>query len=394
MKIRISLFLLFSISVLIISTQGVLTFNIFKPLGVWQLKTFLQPLALFQVFFYFLFLRKDRKVRINATDILLFGYFLLTVPFLFYNVSGGKSAYIAIREVYLLYIAIFVFKQLRLPPNYYDKILKLIYYLVLLNIFFAVLVYFIGIERYMVLLTGDFFWGTHDEYKFKISNFMGTKLYRVPALLGESASVGFFGVISFFLLKNHPKYRYKAYYALLLMALSFTRSVYLIAILYFVSLGISSNEKIRKFLVYALFTVPIIIGLMIWKNLFDVQSLIIRLQLWQEKVAIESNWLFGGNIGKLGGALVQQNAGFLSVVDNYWIFTYFSIGWVGIILILLFFYEQTFGKRELKIIIMSILIAGLVVTLTQSMVILVFIPLLFMQNNLDLMKDGTTNKRN
>lgn len=394
MKIKLSLFLLFGISVLILSTQGIMMFNVFKWMGNWQLKTFVQPLGFALIFFYFIFLRKNRKTKITTTDILLFGYFALTLVMLVYNASGIKPVYIAIREVYLLYLAIFVFKQMKLPDKYYDIALKLIYYLTLLNIVFALLVYVVGVERYMKILIGEFFWGTHDEYKFKISNFVGSKLYRVPALLGESVAVGHFGALSFFLLKNHPQYRRKAYWGLVLVAFCFTRSVYLIVALYFVFLAISSSKKIQRYLLYALPVVPVVVGLMIWKNLFDIKSFIMRLQFWQEKMTIDSNGLFGGNIGKIGGALIAKNKGFLSVIDNYWIFIYYSIGWIGIVLILLYFYEQTSGKKDLKMIVGAILISGMFITLTQSMVILVLMPLLFIQNNVNLMKYETGNKGN
>lgn len=318
-------------------------------------------------------------MKLTQVDLVLLGYFAFSCVFLFLNADGFNSVYIAIREVFLLYILIILFNQMSLSEKQWDWILLFVFVLVLANIFFTFLIYIIGLERYMILLTGEFFWGNHPEYKFKISNFLGSKLYRVPGLVGEAAALGHFGVFSFLLLKNHKKYKYLAYLALIPVAFCFIRSVYLVLILYYFFLGFSTNKRFARMVIYSLPFLPLVIFVMIKNGLLDLQSLMMRLDFWQSKISIDYNFWYGGAIGEVGKA--STTGGFEDTIDNYWLFLLFSIGIIGIILVITFLFEKVRNKREITFIIAAVCISGLFVTLTQSLVVLCFIPLLFMNYN-------------
>ena len=373
------------IILLVISTQGILTFNFFKLFGgeIWQLKTFVQPFAVFFILLYF-FIAKVGTGRLKLTqlDFLLFLYFFFCSIFLVINYTSPESSYIAIREVFLLFILIYILNQVNITEKQWSVILKIIFFLVILNIFFTILVFFTGWSNYTKLLVGESFWGIHKEYKFKFSDFVGVsfiKLYRVPALIGESAALGHFGLISFFLLKDHKKYKFLSFFSLIIVALCFTRSVYVVLIVYYLLLGISSSKKFQKFVLYGFFLIPIIIFAMIKYGLFDIKSLLMRFDYWNDLMVIDFNFIYGGAIGSVG--LASAMDGFINVIDNYFLFLIFSIGVIGVILILAFLYEKTRFKKDLAFITIAFMVSGLFITLTQSLVFLSLYPLLFMNYN-------------
>lgn len=366
---------------MVLSTQGILMFKFFNLFGgeMWQLKSFVQPLAVFFILLYF-FIGKtiSGQIKISQIDLLLFIYFLVCCYFLYKNSSGMESTYIAVREVFLLFILIYIFNQVKVTYKQWQFILKVIYILVLLNIFFTVLIFFISWGDYTKILIGESFWGIHKEYKFKFSDFAGVsfmKLYRVPALIGESAALGHFGLISFFLFKDHVKYKYLSYFSLVLVALCFTRSVYLVLAVYYLLLGLSSSKRFQKFVLYGLLLIPIIIAALIKYGLFDLKSLFMRFDFWNELMEIDFNFIYGGAIGSVG--LASSMDGFINVIDNYWLFLIFSVGIIGVLLILLFLYEKARFKKDLAFITIAFMISGLFITLTQSLVFVSMFPLLF-----------------
>ncbi len=379
--VSLSFVLFLGIILQILSTQGVFMFNFFKLFGNWELKMLVQPISFLILIFYFIFLRPTRMVKIQVSDILLFGYFTLTLIPLLINFESIKSTYIAFREVYLVYILIFLYNQLGLPKRYYSYVMNLIFLFVILNIYFTFLIYQIGWSDYTKLLVGEPFWSNHKIYNFKISNFMGTGIYRVPALVGEAAALGHFGFFSFLLLKNTKRYRYLSYLSLILVAACFVRSVYLITALYFLFTGISTSKKFQRFLLYSIPFIPVLLYFLIKGGLLSTKSLWMRLAFWDSKLDINYNFLWGGAIGKVGGALDSSEFVFSSVLDNYWLLMLYSIGIIGIILIIYFLFEKTNNNKELRIVMLSVLISGMFITLTQSMVILGLFPLLFLSNN-------------
>lgn len=159
-KFSINRILFWGIFLLVISTQGILTFNIFKLLGgdLWTLKSFVQPFAVSIILFYFLLkLIGSKKIKLTQIDILLFAYFGFSVVFLIQNFSGFESVYIAFREVYLLFILIFIFNQVQVTYKQWNVILNLIFILVLLNIVFTILIFFMDWSQYTKLLVGESF---------------------------------------------------------------------------------------------------------------------------------------------------------------------------------------------------------------------------------------------
>ncbi|UGU17991.1 hypothetical protein LS482_08925 [Sinomicrobium kalidii] len=385
MKLKLHNLLFFGVLIQVISTQGIITFNFFKLFGIWQLKSVVHFLGVLIVMTYFLAnILKRQKLTISEVDILFFAYLFISLILLIVNADSISGFLITFREVFLVFILILVYKQAPIPVFLWRKILKWIYIFVLLNILFIGLTYILGPEKYMELLTGRFVWPFDPEYKFKISNFYS--FWRSPGLVGEAASLGYFGILAYFLFEEDEKFRKRKIYPLLLAILSIVRSVYLVLVIYFIISFLSKKENIRKIQLTMPYALPFLLILLIPMqryNLFSFKSIIIRINHWLDDIDLKFNWLTGGGIGKAGAAANEM--GFLATLDNYWLLMLISIGLLGIMLILLFIYEKSINRRKLRIILFGFFCTSFFITITQSISFLVLFPLLFLHKQESLM---------
>jgi hypothetical protein len=359
------------------ATQGVLSFIIFKFLGNWEVKKILHPISFFLVILVFI-IKSSKKIRITTLDIIFFGYFLILFVVMLFNISSLESAYIVFREVYFVFILIFVFSQVEICQELWNNVLSLIFYLLILNSIFIVITNYLGPEEYMKMITGRYQWGIDPEYKFKITNF--NRFWRSPALIGDAASVGYFSVIGYLLMDQNSKFKNKKYLALFPLIFSFVRSAYVVFIIYefFKFFTKKKNLKILGLIFKIGVPLLLITGLVLSKyNILSLESLQERFYLWGNKTEIEYNYFFGGSIGKVGGGARGQ--GFISTIDSYWLFMLFSSGLIGISLIILFVYQKSLKTNKSFFILISFLFAGFFVSLTQSLIFLALFPLLFVK---------------
>lgn len=382
MKLSLNKIIYFLILLQIISTQGILTFNVFKLLGNWEIKSLLHPLSIILLIFFVIVYRiKKNSIKLTPIDVFLFLYFFLSFIILLINTKVDLlSAYFSFREVFLIVILIFIYQQITLKKLYWNKLLNLLHILVIANIIFVCLTYFLGPEKYMELLTGRFIWPTDHEYKFKISNFF--YFWRSPGLIGSAGNVGYFGLISYFLFDQDEKYKTKKIFAILLAILGFVRSVYLVLIIYWVIKFLLTKRILKKMqyvLPYVLPFTPIVIYILYDKGILDLRSLFMRIDHWIEDMPHDFNLLFGGSIGKVGAAV--RGEGFHATLDSYWLLMLISVGLVGIFLLLLFVYEKAKGNNKLMYALLGFLVAGLFITFTQGIVFLVLFPLLFIKHS-------------
>jgi len=170
MKVKLNKFFYWSILFQVLATQGVLSFIIFKFLGNWEIKKLLHPISFFLVVMVFI-VQSSKKIKITILDILFFSYFLILLVVMFININNLESAYIVFREVYFVFILIFIFSQVEIRQEQWDKVLNLIFYLLIFNSVFILLTNYLGPEKYMKMITGRYQWGIDPEFKFKISNF-------------------------------------------------------------------------------------------------------------------------------------------------------------------------------------------------------------------------------
>jgi len=377
MKVKLNKFFYWSILFQILATQGVLFFIIFKYIGNWEIKKILHPISFFLVVMVFI-VKSSKKIKINILDILFFGYFLVLLVVMFININNLESAYIVFREVYFVFILVFIFSQVEIRQEQWNKVLNLIFYLLILNSVFILITNYLGPEKYMKMITGRYQWGVDPEYKIKMSNFF--KFWRSPALIGEAASVAYFSVIGYFLMDQNKKFKNKKYIALFPLIFSFVRSAYLVFFLY-ESLKFFTKKKNLKILVLIFkIGVPLllILGFVLSKyDILSLESLQQRFYLWENNTKIDYNSFFGGAIGNVGGGARGQ--GFISTIDSYWLFMLFSSGIIGISLTILFIYEKSIKTNKFLFILLSFLFAGFFVSLTQSLVFLALFPLLFIR---------------
>ena len=107
----------------ILATQGVLFFIIFNFFGNWELKKLVHPISFFVVFSVF-FLKSAKSVRATFIDLLFFGYLSILFVFMFFNVNNMEGYYLVFREVFLLFILIYIFHQVEIREEKWNQIVK------------------------------------------------------------------------------------------------------------------------------------------------------------------------------------------------------------------------------------------------------------------------------
>lgn len=375
MKIKLEKLFLGSIFFQIIATQGVLLFIIFKFLGYWEMKKILHPISFVFVVTIFI-LKALKKISISILDVVFLGYFLILFLFFVINVSSLESAYIAFREFYFVFILSFIYGQVEISQNNWEKILNFIFYLLIFNSIFIFLTYYLGPEKYMKLITGRYQWGIDPLYKIKMSNFY--QFWRSPALIGDAASVAYFSFFSYFFMDHNPKFKKKKYIALFPLFSSFIRSAYLVFFIYEFLKFFTNKKNLRILILVFKFGAPILIvfAFVLSKyDIFSAASFYDRLRLWGSEINIDYNIFYGGSIGNVGGGARGQ--GFLATIDSYWLFMLLSSGIFGILLTLLFVFEKRKKTNKFSFVLISFFFAGFFVHFTQSLIFLVFFPLFF-----------------
>lgn len=379
MKLTISKILFIGIILQIFAIQGVLMFNIFDFFGYWELKSALHPIGVCICLIYVLLkvVNKGSKLTLSYIEIVFFTYLFISSIILVFNAESLFSAFIALREVVLVFFLITIFSRVQLSFKEWRIILKILYLLIILNILFTILTYTLGAEQYMKLVTGRFIWPTDPEYKFKISNFHS--FWRSPALIGSSAAVGYFGLLTYFLFLEDDKYKAKVIFPLILVVLSFTRSVYLVLIIFLFIKFLLKKRNLKKLEIILPYSIPILLLLCIpmYKyNLFSFHSIIMRIEHWLNDIDVNYNWFYGGAFGNVGGAV--RGGGFVSILDSYWLLVLTSLGLVGVILIILFMYEKAKNIQMKKVILIAFFFGCFFVTITQSISFIVLFPLIFL----------------
>ena len=379
MKIKLEKILVTGIILQILATQGILTFNIFKIFGYWELKSILHPIAFALAFLYFI-LKMTRKIKMTEIEALMFVYLTFCFFILLHNTFSPPSIFLSFREIFLLFLLVYIYNQTNISTKNWEIILKLIYYLILANLFFVLLTYYLGPVDYMKFVTGRFIWNHDPLYKFKITNFH--QFWRSPALVGSGGTLGYFALLAFMLFDVDPRYKRKKYFALLLVCLCFIRSVYLALVIYLFFKFFVKKKNLKRLVLFVKFGTPLLLALGVYlynKNIFSIKSVFMRIDNWFQNIDAEYNIFFGGAIGKLGAAARGQ--GFIATMDSYWIYMFLTTGVIGLALTILFFYEKTFKNNSLIIVCIAMALAGLFVSFNQSIPFLVLFPLFFLKRD-------------
>lgn len=389
MKVKLNKLFYWSLVLQLIATQGVMTFLFFKYLGNWELKKFVHPVSVLIIISFFV-IKAAKKITLTALDIVFFGYFFILFIVLLFNVSSFEPLYLVFREVYFLFILIFICSQIELNRKDWHKILNLILLLLILNSVFIILTNAIGPEAYMRMITDRYKWGTDPEYKFKISNFY--KFWRSPALIGDAPSVGHFSLIAYLLMDQNEKYKKTKFIALFPLFFSFVRSAYLVFLVYEFLKFFTKKKNLKILILIFKIGIPVLVILFISLakyDIFSTASLYDRLYLWGNNMDVDYNILFGGEMGNVGGG--ARGEGFIETIDSHWFYLLFSSGLIGIFLSILFIYEKSKKTNKFMFILISYFLAGFLVSLTQSIVFLVLFPMLFIrikENSLELKTNG------
>lgn len=371
--------LIYGIFIQLFATQSILMFNLFDLVNFWQIKKFLHPAGVGLAILYVVILKKHKKTY-SAIDILLalylLTYLILSIP----NYDDLASFYYSFRDNFMVFALIMIYSNTKIKPKVWLVFLKFTLVFVLLNICAVFVNFIIGYEDYMELVTGRFIWGNDPEYNFKISFFYN--FIRSPGLIGESANLGYFGLFSFWFFLKSKEFNKYAIFPFLLALLSFTRSVYLSLFLVFL-IRVLNNRRVLKFLLKYIWVIFLLIlffvVLLCSYNIFEAESLFIRIEDWGKKAKSSSSYLFGGELGKIGTAVIEDDG--LSILDSYWLTTLLSFGVLGVILIVSFIKNKHHKDIELSVFLIAIALSGFFVTLTQSITFLVMFPLIFLKKD-------------
>ena len=378
MKLKINNLLFSSILIQVISTQGVLTFLCFNFFGYWELKSLVHPLSFFFIVFLFI-IKSIRKIKITGTDVITGIYLTFLIFILCINANGLSGFYYSFREVFVIFILTFFYSQFSLTPSQWNKVLKLLHYLVIINLILVVLTYMMGPELFMKMLTGSYKWGVDPVYKFQITNFL-SRFWRSPAGVGSSGALAYFALFTYILMDRDSKYKWKKALAFILLFSSFTRSALLAFLIYYLLNFILQRKNYKKIILIATYGFPLlIIGVFALNKLdvFSTYSFFMRLKIWFTELNVDFNFIYGGAIGNVGSAL-ERGSGPEAVLDSYWLMMLFSSGLLGILIWLLFFYEKAKRMNKNLIAVLCVIISGFFITLSQAIPFLVMFPMLFL----------------
>lgn len=371
--------LIYGIFTQLFATQSILMFNLFDLVNFWQIKKFLHPAGVGLVILYVVILKKHKKTY-SAIDILLALYLLIYLILSISNYDDLASFYYSFRDNFMIFALIMIYSNTKINPKVWLVFLKFTLGFVLINICAVFVNFIIGYEDYMELVTGRFIWGNDPEYNFKISFFYN--FIRSPGLIGESANLGYFGLFSFWFFLKSKEFNKYAIFPFLLALLSFTRSVYLSLFLVFL-IRVLNNRRVLKFLlkyIWVIFLLILFFVVLLYSyNIFEAESLFIRIEDWVKKAKSSSSYLFGGELGKIGTAVIEDDG--LRIWDSYWLTTLLSFGVLGVILIVSFINNKHRKDIELSVFLIAIALSGFFVTLTQSITFLVMFPLIFLKKD-------------
>lgn len=374
MKIKIDHLIIFSLIFHILSTQGVLTYLFFDLFGIWEMKSTIHPISMMLLFVSFTLKYKDLKLKYE--DLLFLVYAFILFLLLIYNTNSFFSFYIGFREVFVIFILSFFFYQFQFTKKQYNYLSGFLIVLVFVNLIMVFLTYYLGPEAYMKMLTGRYQWGNDEVTNFKISTFLGG-LLRSPGIVGSSGALAYFALFSYFIFDFKKNQKIRKFSAFILLISTFTRSALLCLLIYEALKFISNKKNIKNIVKYGKVLIPILIlGLIMayQYNILSTESLFMRFEIWTNKINVEYNWLYGGAIGEVGGAIRGQ--GEESILDNYWLFLLYSTGLIGVFIWLIFFYEKAKRSKKQLYFTIGIVFSGVFVMLTQAIPFLVMFPLI------------------
>lgn len=375
MKIKVDQLIFFSIIFHVLSTQSVLTYLFFDLFGVWEVKSYLHPISL--VILISSFSLKIKYLKVRYEDILVFIYAIILLILMLFNINSFFSFYMAIREVFFIFILTYLLSQYHFSLSQYKIFRNLLVILIIINLGLTALTYILGAEGFMKLIVGYYAWGVDEVTKFQISNFLAT-YWRSPAGVGSSAGTAYFALFSYFIFDLKSKQGFIKFLALALILSTFTRSALLCLVIYEFLKFLSYKKNIVLIQKYS----DIIIGFLIifvvifsQLSLFNIESVIIRIDVWLTEISVDYNLFYGGNLGNVGGAI--RGDGHEAILDSYWLFLLYATGLIGIIIWFIFFYEKSKISKRKFFFVIGIVCSGFFIHLTQAIPFLVMFPLVF-----------------
>lgn len=379
------------IFIMILSTQGILINFILSNIGIGFIKSIIFEIGVVLLILATIYKAIfEEKMKYKLLNLFIVTYIILEISLLLFKQISFIDILYVIKETWIAILLIIIIKNFSYTLiNNNKNIIKLLLLLNILNLLATIISHVIGSEKYMTILTGRYIYPLDTELNFKVSHING--ILRTPALIGESASFSYFSAISFIIF-NIFKCKLGKMVSLLNVILAFTRSGYIFILIYILfnlvkTISIKRKISIYRFTTYNILAIIIFTSSYLFiiknkdfiSNLFSTSSTIERFEFWNEITENNINEnilevLIGGGIGEIGN--VSRANGFLRIFDNTWLYLYYSIGIIGLILFIFFFFKESKYNYQKLSIIISLFVAMIFVNVFQSEVIIGMIPIL------------------
>lgn len=322
----------------------------------------------------------NKKANIKGNNLFIFIVYILFVFVMniFTNPSIDEIS-LVIRDLILPLLSFLAIYNLGLDNDDIDiiisSILKIFIVFTIFGFILALAQQLLGWEWSSKFYTGYSFYGQDPISKVVIRS--GHGFLRVPSLTGQSVSFGFYNLVAFIFIMNILK---KSWYKGVLLIMSIgsillsTSKTAIIALLVVIFIQIINKfDKKTKSAIVSISPIFIVvllfIGLKIDKNiLFSIKD---RFNLWTENLVLFNpiEFIIPLNLFNTTSA---SSTGFLSILDNTYLYFIISLGICGFILFMINIYNLSklknldINNKILKYVILVFIISSFLINLTQG----------------------------
>lgn len=310
------------------------------------------------------------------TMLVLYIIFVITANI--FMITSIDEALFIFRDFIIPIFVFYILIQIDFNRNditkFFEKFNKLLVIFVITGFLLGILQHFMGWEWTSNFYTGYQFYGLDELSKVKIWH--ANKYLRVPSITGNSATFGFYNLIAFvFIINSKENLKYRKIYAsisVLNIFISTSKTPLIIALILIISKCTYNIKKEIKLAIVQLCLIMSIIFLIITIKynpgiLFSLQE---RIKFWKQSFHLISpiTLLVPINLFQL----TPISGNILSFIDNTYLYFLYSVGFVGLTMILgnIYIYYKNiiaYGYDNIaRYIIIIFLISSLFLNVTQG----------------------------
>lgn len=293
-------------------------------------------------------------------DILVFFTILLCFFFSLINIKTINSLLIAIRDILFPVLAGIIIKNSRLKLAEIKKLYKIFMIVcsafLIFSLHFGYLQHTNGWEYTSTFYAGHAFYGNDTVASINIRT---TGPYvRALGITGDSTKYGFYTLISFIVINTYMKKKsiFNISFVICLLNCIFSTSktsIALMALLYLFMYRFLFNGLVKKVVIPVLIVSVIVFAYYVLTNLDDFYSIAERLTLWNGQNYFDiTNIFIGVNLYS------YFSGGWLSVIDNFFLFGMSSMGIIGFGIYFYYVIKNTVNTTQTNLTLLIVLIIG------------------------------------